>query len=60
MLVLLLFREVLYHCNNLSFDKLIFDHARWGGSGALNLQPAIAGLNPCPRLFSVRTAHCRR
>jgi len=34
------------------FDKLIFGHARWGGSGALNLQPAIAGLNSSPRLFS--------
>lgn len=37
-----------------SDQKLIFDRARWGGSGALFLQTAIAGLNSSPRLIFCR------
>ncbi len=34
--------------------SLIFGRARWGGSGALYLQPATAGLNSCSRLYFCR------
>jgi len=40
-------------------NKLIFGRARWGGSGALYLQSAIAGLNSYNRLASVGSALCK-
>ena len=40
----------------LNYIKLDFGRARRGGSGALYLQSAIAGLNSCHRLFLVGSA----
>src|SRR6266536_6053077 len=37
-------------------DRLIPDRARWGASGALYPQSAPAGLNPCPRARTSRSA----